>query len=224
MGRSAGEPERPAGARAYELIRRDIVTGALAEGERLTEQRLAERTGLSRTPVRDAIRRLEHEGFVERGQGYSTRVARFPEDELDQIFQIRERLESYAARRAAEMASREQIANLRALADLMSQHTPPRTPEAFEILSRANEDFHRTIHDAARSPRLSALLSMALDVGVVARTYKAYDERDLKRSARHHHEIADAIAARAPDWAASVMASHILAAQAVARAAAKAET
>jgi DNA-binding GntR family transcriptional regulator len=66
--------------------------------------------------------------------------------------------------------------------------------------------------DAARSPRLKALLAMAVDVGVVARTYDLYSVEDLIRSARHHQEITHAIAARAPDWAASVMASHLLAA------------
>jgi DNA-binding GntR family transcriptional regulator len=202
---------------AYLAIRSDILSGALKEGERITEQRLAESLGLSRTPVREAIGRLIHEGFVERGTGYTTRVAHFQDEELDQIFQIRKLLESYGASRAAQFATDEQIATLRALSKEMSAHTPPRTQNDYRIISRANERFHRTIMEAARSPRLTALLSMAIDVGMVARTYHLYSDEDLIRSALHHHEITDAIAARAPDWAASVMSSHILAAAAAAK-------
>ena len=214
---SAAAAEPSAAEQAYARIRRDIVAGTLAQGERLTEERLAAELGLSRTPVRDAIRRLIHEGFVERGAGYSTRVARFPEDELDQLFQIRALLEAYAARRAATLATAEEVATLHRLADEMSASTPPRGPDDLDAISRANESFHRTILDAARSPRLAALLAAAIDVGVVARTYRAYSTAALERSSRHHHEIADAIAARAPDWAASAMTSHVLAAQASAR-------
>jgi len=204
---------------AYERIRRDIVTGRLAEGERLTEQSLAASLGLSRTPVRAAVGRLVHEGFVERGSGYSTRVARFPEDELEQIFSLRLQLEGHAAYRAAQLADAGEIRALRGCAEAMSALT---TSEALARrdepgqaeLSRLNEGFHRAITTAARSPRLLAMLSVAVDVGIVARTYRLYSARDLARSSRHHHEIVDAIEARAPDWAESVMRSHLLAAQA----------
>ncbi|HSO46409.1 MAG TPA: GntR family transcriptional regulator [Rhizobiaceae bacterium] len=210
---NAPEPRAAAAKdQAYLTIRAEILSGILPEGERLTEQRLAERLGLSRTPVREAIGRLIHEGFLERRGGYDTRVSRFPNDELDQIFQIRRLLESYGARRAAELASEEQVALLQSLCDTMAAHTPPSTEDDFRIISQANERFHATIMDAAKSPRLKALLSMAVDVGVVARTYDLYSKEDLIRSARHHQEITHAIAARSPDWAASVMASHILAA------------
>jgi len=203
---------------AYERIRRDIVTGVLAEGERLTEQSLAASLGLSRTPVRAAVGRLVHEGFVERGSGYSTRVACFPEDELEQIFSLRLQLEGHAAHRAAQLADDDEIRTLREYADAMSALTTPDAPVSGEPgqaeLSRLNERFHRGIATAARSPRLLAMLSVAVDVGIVARTYRLYSARDLERSSRHHHEIVDAIEARAPDWAESVMRSHLLAAQA----------
>ena len=211
---------------AYERIRRDIVSGALGEGERLTEARLAARLGLSRTPVRAAIGRLVHEGFVERGSGYSTRVARFPEDELEQIFALRLQLEGYAARRAAQFADEAQIAALRALAYRMSGPEGVRAPDVSKVpppgaaaddglvaLSRLNERFHSLVVESARSPRLLAMLVAAIDVGVVARTYRHYSRADLARSLRHHHELVDAIAARAPEWAESVMRSHLLAAQ-----------
>lgn len=204
--------EQPAAEVAYETIRAKILSGELPEGERLTEQGLASDLGLSRTPVRDAIRRLVHEGFVERGKGYSTRVACFPDDELDQIFEIRRRLETYAAARAAEFATAEEVARLRELSDRMLAHTPPKFAEDYRIISSANEEFHKVIYEAARSQRLVAVISLAVDVGVVARTYHHYSEADLVRSALHHKEITDAIAAGSPEWASDVMSSHVRAA------------
>lgn len=202
----------PAADIAYEALRSRILAGDLGAGERLVEQTLALELGLSRTPVREAIRRLTHEGFVEKGKGYSTRVAQFSEEELTQIFEIRRRLECYAASRAASLASTSEIERLRELAQTMQAHTPPRSDEDYRIISAANADFHRTIYQAARSPRLMALMSTAVDVGVVARTYFSYSEHDLIRSAQHHAELIDAIVARAPEWAESVMSSHVLAA------------
>lgn len=207
------ETTKPAAAEhAYETIRADILSGKLPEGQRLTEQAIASDLGISRTPVRDAIRQLTHEGFVERGAGYSTRVASFPENELEQIFEIRRRLESYAAFRAAQFATPEEITKLRELSEEMLAHTPPSSKEDYRFISAINEEFHYVIGKAARSPRLMAVLSLAVDVGVVARTYFSYSEEDLMRSAQHHKEITDAIIARAPEWAANAMSSHILAA------------
>ncbi|MDA4846616.1 GntR family transcriptional regulator [Hoeflea poritis] len=201
---------------AYHAIRSDILSGTLKEGERITEQRMAENLGLSRTPVREAISKLIHEGFVERGTGYTTRVAHFEDEELEQMFQIRKLLESYGAARAAEFATDEQVEHLKELSAEMSAHTPPKSQSDYKIISAANEKFHRTIMEAARSPRLSALISMAVNVGMVARMYHLYSDEDLIRSAAHHHEITDAIAARSPEWAASVMSSHLLAAASMA--------
>lgn len=209
------EASKPAAAdHAYETIRAKILSGELAEGERLTEQGIAGDLGISRTPVRDAIRQLIHEGFVERGNGYNTRVASFPEDELEQIFEIRRRLESYAAFRAAQFATPTEIAQLRDLSEKMIARTSPKSTEDYRIISAINEEFHHVIGKAARSPRLMAVLSLAVDVGVVARTYFSYSEDDLVRSAQHHKEITDAITAQAPEWAANAMSSHILAAAA----------
>ena len=207
-----GDPKQPAAELAYEAIRARIMSGDLADGDRLKEQTLASEMGLSRTPVREAITRLIHEGFVERGEGYSTRVAHFPEDELDQIFEIRRRLECYAAERAAERATPEQIDELDHLTGEMEALSPPESEADYERIAAINADFHRIIADAASSPRLRAVLSMAVDVGIVARTYHSYSPQDLIRSARHHRELVDAIRARSPDWAAHVMSSHVLAA------------
>jgi DNA-binding GntR family transcriptional regulator len=196
---------------AYRTIRAQIVSGELAEGERLTEKRLSKDLSLSRTPIREAIGRLILEGFVERQSGYTTRVARFPADEITQIFDIRCLLEAYSASRAAKHATAEDIADMRTVYATMKDHTPPRNEESYQVLTEANEAFHRIIVRAARSPRLTALMTMAFDVGMVVRTYRIYTDADLMRSLQHHAELIDAIEARAPDWAENVMRAHLLA-------------
>jgi DNA-binding GntR family transcriptional regulator len=214
-----GDDDRPANAAegAYLAIRDDILSGALQPDERLTEVTLAERLGISRTPVREAVKRLLFEGFLTRAPGEGLRVTGLNPDEVQQIFRIRTMLEGYGARRAAELATPDQIAELQRLAQVISDLTPACDEATEETISRANADFHRIIMQAAQSPRLSAVLSLAVNLGLVLRTYRMFTEGELIRQARHHHEIVQAIAARDPDWADAAMSAHILAAASVTR-------
>lgn len=202
---------------AYAALRADILAGVLSPGDKLTETALADRLGLSRTPIREALNRLAIEGFVDRAPGLAARVAAFRTDEVEQVFQIRVLLEGFAARRAAERATPSQTAELARLAQAMTARTPPRSAEDFEALSADNERFHRLVMEAAEAHRLAAILALTVQVALVQRTYRRFSERDLIRSARHHEELAEAIAARAPDWAESVMSAHLLAAAAAVR-------
>jgi DNA-binding GntR family transcriptional regulator len=204
-------PKMNATEHAYHIIRSDILTGKLAEGERLTETRLSEDLGLSRTPIREAIGRLTLEGFIERQKGYTTRVAFFPQDEAEQVYEIRRLIECYSVDRAARLATEEDIAELRRIHTAMKEDTPPRDKAAYQRLTEANEAFHRAIVNAARSPRLTALMTTALDVSMVVRTYSMFSDKDLMRSLNHHDEIIQAIEARAPKWASSIMSAHLLA-------------
>lgn len=210
---------RPASAaeNAYAVLRDEILAGKVGADERLTEMTIAEKLGISRTPVREAVKRLIIEGFLIREKGQGLRATTLDADEVQQIFRIRLMLESYAARRAAERAGPEVGTELARLAELMSAHTPPRSDADYAAISEANAAFHRLVMQSARSPRLGAMLSLAVNLGLVLRTYRMYSERDMIRQSRHHHEIAEAIAARDPDWAEAAMAAHVEAAAAVAR-------
>lgn len=177
-------PKMNATEQAYQIIRKDILTGRLAEGERLTI-----------------------EGFIDRQKGYTTCVAYFPQDEVEQIYEIRRLVECYSVERAARLAIEEDIAELRRIHAAMREDTPPRDKEAYHRLTEA---FHRAIVGAARSPRLTTLMTTALDVSMVVRTYSMFSEKDLLRSLNHHEEIIQAIEARAPKWASSVMSAHLL--------------
>ena len=211
--------DRPANASesAYLALRDDIMSGLLAGDDRLTEATLADKLGMSRTPVREAVKRLIIEGFLTRSPGEGLRVTSLLPDEVQQIFQIRLLLESYAASRAALYAADADIARLQHLAEVMTSHTPPRSEDDYTTISEANAEFHRLVMLSARSPRLGAMLSLAVNLGLVLRTYRMYSERDMIRQARHHHDIAEAIAAHDPAWAEAAMAAHVLAAASVAR-------
>jgi DNA-binding GntR family transcriptional regulator len=215
-----GDDLRPANAAegAYLGLRGEILSGALKPEERLTEVALADKLGLSRTPVREAVNRLLIEGFLTRSPGEGLRVATLRADEIDQIFHIRQMLESYGARRAAIHATPEQIRELHRLAQRITDLTPQGSETDFDDMSEANAAFHRTIMQAADSPRLGSMLSLAVNLGLVLRTYRMYSPEDMARQARHHHEIAEAIAARDPGWAEAAMITHVQAAAAVARA------
>ena len=211
--------DRPASVAdlAYRTLRDDILAGRIGPADRLTEVTVAERLGISRTPVREAVKRLIIEGFLIREKGQGLRITTLDPDEVQQIFRIRLMLEGYAARRAAERASPQEAAELQRLADLMSARTPPWSEADYAAISEANEAFHRLVMQSARSPRLGAMLSLAVNLGLVLRTWRMYSERDMTRQLRHHHDIAEAIAAREPDWAEAAMSAHVEAAAAVAR-------
>jgi DNA-binding GntR family transcriptional regulator len=210
-------PRLTASEAAYAVLRRQVIDGRLEPGTKVTEAGLAEALGISRTPVRDAIRRLIEEGLFQRQSSHDLRVAIFEPDEMEVVFDIRVLLESYAARRAALRADPEQLAELRELAERMRICTPPRSDRDFEILSTSNTRFHRLILEAAGSDRLTRTLVASVDVALIFRTYRAYSDVDLTRSCAHHIELVDAIEARAPDWAEAVMRSHLLAAASAAR-------
>ena len=205
---------KSASKHALEALRHAIASGEFSGGQRLTEQMLSERLGISRTPIRDALRRLEIEGLITASGGRGFRVAEWNADEVDQVFTIRALLESYAIQRAARLATPDQIEELSRLSDIMIAATPPRSDADFKILSDSNERFHKLIIEAAQSERLARLISLTIDMALVFRTYKMYSETDLRRSSLHHREMVEALRARAPEWAASVMRSHLLAAAA----------
>jgi DNA-binding GntR family transcriptional regulator len=164
------------------------------------------------------VKRLLIEGFLTRSPGDGLRVTGLQADEVEQIFRIRLMLESYGARRAAQYASEAEIARLFRLANEISARTPPKSEDDYDAITHANAEFHRTIVQAARSQRLGSMLSLAVNMGLVVRTYRMYSEHDMVRQAGHHHDIAEAIAARDPEWAEAAMSNHVIAAAATTRA------
>ncbi len=197
-----------ASEQAYATIRAHLLSGAVKAGEQLTEDQLSQITGVSRTPVREAVRRLEGELLLVRSDTKRLFVADWSRDDIEEMFTLRQMLECHAAERAAKRLSRAQIAALETLnRDLKAavEETPPDVTRFLE----ANRAFHEAIIEAADSPRLGQLLAKLIEAPVVLRTARTYSQGDLRQSARDHDELVAAFAARDPSWARAVMGSHL---------------
>ena len=213
-------PVSTAGGKAYELIRGAILSGAFSPGRRLKEEELTTLCEVSRTPVREALRRLALEGLVVVTPNAGAQVSAVSPGELAEIYALRAMIEGHAAERAATRIDAGALARLRELASEM-EGSLGLPPEAFSReFAAVNAQFHRIILDAAMSPRLSAMAALVVELPLTRRTLALYSHDDLIRSMGHHRELVDAFEARDGAWAASVMKSHIHAAhQALVRAA-----
>ena len=207
-----GERESAAPERAYRSIRHALLSGQFQLGDSLPEERFASQLSLSRTPVREALRRLAAEGLVEILPNRGARVPVWGPTELDAIFELRLRLEGFATSLAAGRADSRAVEDLSALADAMDRQSRTKRGVQLEIPALNNE-FHLRIVQASDSPRLQALTANAISFGLVSHTFRIYTNHDLRRSMQHHREIVDAIRHRDPEWAESVMRSHLLAAR-----------
>ncbi len=198
--------------KAYLAIRQGIIRGDLAPGKHITAQDLAAASGLSRTPVREAMRRLHAEGLVELIPHRGAFVTRMDESEITNIYDLRVVLEGYAAAAAARRVTPNQLAALEALAQEMCELVEADTPSLVEVLSELNNRFHKLIVAASNNSRLQSALSSIVEMPLVLRTFRHYDLAELKRSTNQHAELVLALAAHDADWARSVMTSHILSA------------
>lgn len=200
---------------AYAALRSGILEGVYQLGGRLGEVELAEALGVSRTPVREALRRLSAEGLVEVLPNRGARVARWTERDLHEIYELRAMLESYGAARAATRIGGDDVARLAGLCENMEAYAAPTSDQDFERLAEANNRFHDIILAAADNTRLHGLMSAVVHVPLVLRTFHRYSDQALARSMGHHRELVAAFRAVDPAWAESVMRSHVLAARAV---------
>lgn len=196
---------------AYRLIRGQILSGARAGGDWLREGDLAESIGVSRTPVREALRRLTAEGLVHYERNRGVQVAVWTASDLDEIFSLRSVLEPWACRLAASSASVD-LDKLDRLAHDMDAAARASATANVDQITELNNRFHRLILDGSGNRRLGSVVSSVVRVPLVWQTFSHYSDADLARSLAHHHELVSALTARDPDWAESVMRSHVRAA------------
>ncbi len=200
---------------AYDWLRRGIVDGELSPGDHLREEEIAAAVGCSRTPVREAIRRLAAEGMVEFVPNRGAHVAAWSERDLAEIFDLRAVLEGFAARLAARRADEAFLTELRDLADRMEQLAAGDDPDRVDRISELNGRFHAAIVEAADNRHLTQLVAGLVQVPLVHRTFRRYRDDELTRSMGHHRELLAAFERGDVNWAGTVMRSHIYAARAV---------
>lgn len=193
---------------AYHHIRGAILDGSLAPGAPLREEHLAESSGVSRTPVRDALRRLEVEGFVSRTDSQRSFVADWSFDDIEEAFLLRGMLEGHAAARAATRIGEAALAALARHNDEIYS-AGCRAPIDVDSFLDHNREFHRIVLQSAGSPRLTGLLGAIIEQPIVLRTARGYDRDQLLRSHDEHDELILAFRRRDAEWARAVMTAHI---------------
>lgn len=193
---------------AYEKIRSFILQGEAQPGMQLTEEKLSDIAGVSRTPVRDAVQRLENELLLVRSASKRLSVANWSEGEIDEMFTLRAMLERHAAERAAKRMDADSLDQLREINDALKSAVNRTEPHVGAFLD-ANRQFHDLILNCAQSPRLSKLLPALVEQPVVRRTAHQYSVEDLAQSGKDHDELIAAFAAQDENWAGAIMTSHI---------------
>lgn len=187
--------------RAYASIKAGIIDGHYPPGAPLTEPTLASAHGMSRTPVREGLSRLWQEGYLDRipGRGYS--VARVTVQSINDIFDVRRLLEGAAAARAAELATPDEVALLRELAEL-----PARDYREAEV---ANARFHLAIARTARNTLATELIERCLAQIDRFLSLGASPSQFQAGAAEAHLHIVDAIARRDAPAAKTLMEDHL---------------
>lgn len=194
---------------ATDRLREAILGGDLGAGARLGEVELAERLGLSRTPVREALSRLAAEGLVDLRPQRGARVASFSDADLDGVFDVRLALEPEATARAVAAASPADVDALDALATTMLERGGPGPAQDLDGLVEPNRAFHTRLIALAAVPALTSALQTVMHTPVVLRTFRSYDPASLARSLAHHAEIVAAMRAGDVGWARAVMHAHL---------------
>ncbi len=203
-----------AAGNAYQLMRNDIVSGVLAGGSRLTETDLATQYGLSRTPIRESLRRLQSEGLIEVIPHRGARVVDWQNFDIEGMYDLRILVECFITRRAATRITPDVVDELTELCDQMEAITKegkagdPNTVAAFTEL---NGRFHGRISEMADAEYAEPARHILVALPVILRAVHNYAPLGYQRSNSHHRELLEAFKINDPDWAESIMRLHVTA-------------
>jgi DNA-binding GntR family transcriptional regulator len=196
----------------YEQIYRRIIEGVYRPGERLIEQRIAAELAVSRTPVREALVRLEGAGLVVNARHKGAMVRALTREDIVDLYELRATLESLAAKRAATRADEAEITRMDEAIDAFDAAIDgpwPATIDQLRALNAANRQFHETVLTAARHPLLGQQLSVTVDAPLVFQAFRRVDRSESERSNLFHRLLRNAIKAHDGERAARLMTEHI---------------
>ncbi len=187
-------------------IRHRIVNGVFRPGSPLSEPALARSLRVSRTPVREALSRLYEEGYVERVPGRGFRVVQVTVQMIQDVFEVRQLLEGAAAARAAERATKEDVARLRALANA---HRAVKSAAASRKAFEANSRFHELLAASSRNALLVDMVRHCIDQVTRFMALGVSLEKFQHAAHAEHNAIVDAIERREPEAARRAAAQHL---------------
>jgi DNA-binding GntR family transcriptional regulator len=203
--RRLGDENPPLHGRVIAELRQGILSGRLKPGNRLIEERLAEELGVSRNPVREAIRALASEGLIEVTARRGAAVAKMTEQETRETIEIRAILEGHNARLAARRQDKDVIKRIQ---NVLKKGMEAVANKRFERLTELNQDFHRELYAAGQNTVLGDILEKLRD-----RTAMLFAPRDPARQARNwdeHASILRAVIDGDERSAARLAAEHVM--------------
>ena len=190
----------------FNTLRQEILFGTLKPGENLREVALANRIGVSRTPVREAIRMLEIEGLVVMQPGKGAKVAEITRKELEDVLEVRNALEKLAIELACERMTEEQLA---ALKKNLLQFKEAVQIKDVTKLAAIDEEFHDIIFNATDNKRLINLLNSFKDQMYRFRFEYLKDSSNYERLVTEHERVITGLEQKDADAAKSSISDHI---------------
>ena len=200
-------PKRSLGHSVYENLKRAIVKGDLAPDSRVVESRVAHALGISRTPVREAIHKLEREGLLHQGPKGGFFVTGLTRTDIEETFGIRGVLESYAARLAA---IRHQDEEIQPLEEKLKEYQICLEQRDLDLLPKINTEFHDLLYSLSRSPRLIKMINDLRDHIYRFRVVILKIEEMAKSSNEDHRLMLKAIRGRDTEGVERLVREHIL--------------
>jgi DNA-binding GntR family transcriptional regulator len=198
------EPNSKRVERAYRQLKEAVVAGQFEPGHALFESHLAVELKMSRTPVREALRLLASDGYIERNPARGYLVPRLTVADLYELFELRESLESLASRSAALRATDEEIGEMDRLCDAYA------VAEGLEEWAELGARFHRLVVVASRNRRLATILDSLNDQIHFGRRSSLHGAEARHQDAlREHRAILEAIKARDGDRAEQLARVHV---------------
>lgn len=196
----------------FHTLRKSILRGHLKPDERLMEIKLSEELGVSRTPIREAIRMLQLEGLVVNVPRKGTTVAKITEKDLKEVLELREGLENFAVGLAAERITEDQIKVLYENAKVFEEQVRNnKTDDAEYILelAKTDEKFHALICEATGNSRLVQMMNNISDQIYRYRVEYLRDGESRKKLSKEHIELCESLKNKNADRAVELMSRHI---------------
>jgi DNA-binding GntR family transcriptional regulator len=203
----AFQERKSLGEHVFESLKLSIVRGKISPGEWLVESHIAETLGISRTPVREAIHKLEREGLIERQPRGGFTVLGFERDDIEETFGIRSVLEGYAARLAAVKHDAQELEDLE---NKIGEFQNALDRKKMNLLPKINTEFHDLLYSLSKSPKLINMINGLRDQIYRYRQMILKDRQFATTSNQDHKKMLKYIRKRDAEGAERIVREHIL--------------
>lgn len=192
--------------RVYSILKTAIIQGDLEEGSKLTEAKVANELGVSKTPVREALRQLADEGFANTIPNQGVIVSRILIEDIKDFLQIRIALEGMAANLAAKRISKKEIKELEKYNEQMCEFAVKKDLSAF---GKENAKFHNLLLHASGNKRLMRIVGNFTDIAYRFWLKSLNEPEKLKSTLEEHSNILTALKKRDPEQAEQLIKTHL---------------